>query len=320
MIQSTSAPEPTTPGQTSPDAASQKIDSPAAVSSGAKLPNISPERAQAIRLVVLDIDGTIAGINNEINPVVIETVRAVQRRGIQVAIATGRMFHSALRFHQALQLNLPLMAYQGALIQDPVVGTLHRHWTLDPAKALHLLAYFEAVEFQQHLSVHAYVNDQLYVRAITPETEQYCDRTGVTATPVGDLRPLIEAQPPTKLLALSENAAHIDFLYTHLRSQYTPAELYLTKSIATFFEATNPSVNKGTAVKYVAEELLGLQPAQVMTLGDNFNDVEMLEYAGIGIAMGSAPLPVQAIADWVAPDVEQDGAAIALRHILLNQG
>jgi Cof subfamily protein (haloacid dehalogenase superfamily) len=279
---------------------------------------IAPERAQAIRLVVLDIDGTIAGVGNDINPAVRTVVQAVRDKGIQVAIATGRMFHSALRFHQTLQLDLPLMAYQGALIQDPLSGTVHRHWTLDAAKALHLLDYFEQVDFKHHLSVHAYVNDQLYVRALTPETAQYCDRTGVTAIPVGDLRPLIETQEPTKLLALSESADHIDVLYTHLRSQYSPAELYLTKSIATFFEATNPLVNKGTAVQYVAEELLGLRAEQVLTIGDNFNDLEMLQYAGIGIAMGSAPLPVQAIADWVAPDVEQDGAAIALEQLLLK--
>jgi Cof subfamily protein (haloacid dehalogenase superfamily) len=279
---------------------------------------IDPERAQAIRLVVLDIDGTISGIGNDISPAVREVVQAVRQKGIQVAIATGRMFHSALRFHQTLQLDLPLMAYQGALIQDPLSGTVHRHWTLDAAKALHLLDYFEEVDFKHHLSVHAYVNDRLYVRALTPETAEYCERTGVAAIPVGDLRPLIQEQQPTKLLALSESADHIDVLYTHLRSQYSPAELYLTKSIATFFEATNPLVNKGTAVRYVAEDLLGLRPEQALTIGDNFNDLEMLEYAGIGIAMGSAPLPVQAVADWVAPDVEQDGAAIALEQILLK--
>ncbi len=54
-----------------------------------------------------------------------------------------------------------------------------------------------------------------------------------------------------------------------------------------------------------------------MTVGDNFNDVEMLEYAGIGVAMGSSPAKVQAIANWVAPDVEQDGAAAAIEKFLL---
>lgn len=280
--------------------------------------NINPDRGEAIRLVVLDIDGTIAGENNEISPRVQHAVRAVRNKGIQVAIATGRMFHSALRFYETLDLDLPLMTYQGALIQEPKTGKVHRHWTLAKPTALQLLAYFEQVDFQEHLSVHAYVNDRLYVRKVTPESQLYSDRTGVKLFPIGDLKDLLEQHEPTKLLALSQNADHIDLLYTNLRSQYSPAELYLTKSIATFFEATNPLVNKGTAVKYIAEELLGISPHQVLTIGDNFNDVEMIQYAGIGVAMGNAPEPVKALADWIAPDVEGDGAAIALSKILLG--
>lgn len=293
------------------------IEFPAAATATAPL-TLDPQRAESIRLVVLDIDGTIAGENNDIAPHVQAAVRAVQAKGIQVAIATGRMFHSALRFYEVLDLDLPLMAYQGALIQEPKTGKVHRHWTLAQPTALQLIDYFEQVDFQQHLSVHAYVKDRLYVRAITPESQLYSDRTGVTLYPIGDLRTLIQEHEPTKLLALSQNAAHIDSLYTHLRIQYSPAELYLTKSIATFFEATNPLVNKGTAVQYIAEELLGLSPHQVLTIGDNFNDIEMLQYAGIGVAMGNAPDPVKAFADWVAPDVESHGAAIALSQILLG--
>jgi len=80
-----------------------------------------------IRLLVLDIDGTIAGQSNQISLRVREAIRQVQQRGIEVAIATGRMYQSALRFHQALGSTLPLMAYQGAYIKHPQSQTLHRH-------------------------------------------------------------------------------------------------------------------------------------------------------------------------------------------------
>jgi hypothetical protein len=122
---------------------------------------------------------------------------------------------------------------------------------------------------------------------------------------------------PTKVLALSDDTAIIEQMLGSLRKQYTPAELYLTKSVATFFEATNPAANKGAAVRYLAEEILGLNAQNVMTIGDNFNDLEMLEYAGLGVAMGNAPAQVQAIANWVAPDVEEDGAAAAIEAFVL---
>jgi Cof subfamily protein (haloacid dehalogenase superfamily) len=272
--------------------------------------------AKEIKLLVLDIDGTIAGESNTISAGVKQAIVAAQARGIQVAIATGRMYSSALRFHQDIRSTLPLMAYQGAWIQDPITQKIHRHWVVSREIAHRLLNYFEQPELRSLLSVHFYINDQLYVRELTTETQIYAERSGVIPILVGDLRQVLTNEP-TKILALCDDTDVIDKLLGNLRRQYTPAELYLTKSVATFFEATNASVNKGTAVRYLAEELLGLQLANVMAIGDNFNDVEMLEYVGFGVAMGNAPAAVQAIAKWVAPSVEEDGAAVAIEKFLL---
>ncbi|MEH2158622.1 Cof-type HAD-IIB family hydrolase [Nostoc sp.] len=272
--------------------------------------------AKDIKLLVLDIDGTIAGHSNTISEPVKQAIVAAQARGIQVAIATGRMYRSALRFHQDIGSTLPLMAYQGAWIQDPLTQKIYRHWVVSREIAHQLLDYFEQPELRSLLSVHFYINDQLYVRELTKETKIYAERSGIIAIPVGDLRQALTNEP-TKILALSDDTDVIDKLLGNLRRQYTPAELYLTTSVATFFEATNASVNKGTAIRYLAEELLGLQLANVMAIGDNFNDVEMLEYAGLGVAMGNAPSGVQAIAQWVAPSVEENGAAVAIEKFLL---
>lgn len=270
-----------------------------------------------IKLLVLDIDGTIAGQSNTLSHPVKEVIAAVQAKGIKVAIATGRMYCSALRFHQEIGSTLPLVAYQGAWIQDPNTQEIHRHLSVSREIALQLLEYFEQPDLRSLLSVHFYINDQLYVREITKETESYQQRCGVNAIPVGDLRQLLDHEP-TKILALCDDASLIQQLLTNLRHRYKPTELYMTTSVATFIEAANTHVNKGNAVRYLAEEMLGLESHNVMTIGDNFNDVEMLSYAGISVAMGDAPDQVQAIADWVAPSVELDGAAIAMEKFLLN--
>jgi len=269
-----------------------------------------------IKLLVLDIDGTIAGESNQISQPVKKAIQAVQAKGVKVAIATGRMYCSALRFHQDINSDLPLMVYQGALIKDPATEKTLRHWPVSRDMALRLLDYFERPELLKLLSVHFYINDRLYVREITKETEIYAGRSNIKPIPVGDLRTVLDREP-TKVLALSDDTEIIEHLLGTLRQQYTPAELYLTKSVATFFEATNPWVNKGTAVRYLAEEILGLQACNVMAVGDNFNDIEMLEYAGIGVAMGNGPDEVQAIAHWVAPTVEQDGVVAAIEKFIL---
>ncbi|MBD2603346.1 Cof-type HAD-IIB family hydrolase [Scytonema hofmannii FACHB-248] len=272
--------------------------------------------ATDIKLLVLDIDGTIAGESNNLSQKVISAIAAVKAKNIKVAIATGRMYRSALRFHQKINSTLPLLAYQGAWIQDPITQKIHRHLSVSREMAEKLLDYFEQPELRSLLSVHFYINDELYVRELTTETEIYAERSNIVPIVVGDLRSSLSNEP-TKILALCDDIDIIKNLLGNLRRQYTPSELYLTTSVATFFEATNPLVNKGTAVRYLAEEVLGLQRTNVMTIGDNFNDLEMLEYAGIGVAMGNAPEEVQAIATWVAPNVEQDGAATAIEKFLL---
>jgi Cof subfamily protein (haloacid dehalogenase superfamily) len=275
------------------------------------------KNGKEIKLLVLDIDGTIAGDSNNLSMTVKEVIAAVQAKGIQVAIATGRMYRSAVRFHREIGSTLPLVAYQGAWIQDPNTQKIHRHLPVSREIAHQLLEYFEQSQWRSLLSVHFYINDQLYVREITKETEMYAERSGVTPIPVGDLRKVLNDEP-TKVLALCDDANLIQQLLGNLRRQYKPAELYMTTSVATFLEAANTHVNKGNAVRYLAEEMLGLESHNVMTIGDNFNDVEMLDYAGIGVAMGDAPAEVQAIAHWVAPSVEADGAAVAMEKFLLS--
>lgn len=269
-----------------------------------------------IKLLVLDIDGTIAGESNTIRPAVHHAIQAAKAKGVEVALATGRMYCSALRFHHDIGSTMPLLAYQGAWIQDPRTQKIHRHLPVAKATALQLLDYFEEPQLRLLLSVHFYINDRLYVRELTAETQLYCQRSGIEPIAVGDLRQVLTNEP-TKVLALSDDVALIDRLLGSLRQRYTPAELYMTKSVATFFEATHPSVNKAIAVRYLAEECLSIQAANVMTIGDNFNDVEMLQYAGVGVAMGNAPIEVKEIAHWVAPSVEEDGAAAAIKEFIL---
>ncbi len=188
-----------------------------------------------IRLLVLDIDGTIAGESNQISEPVLRTIQAAQAKGIQVALATGRMYRSALRFHQAIDSTLPLTCYQGALIEDPATRRVHRHKPVSHHLALQLLEHFEEPELRSVLSVHVYLNDRLYVREITPASKAYGERTGVEPIPVGDLRQFLTAEP-TKILALCDDVAVIDNLLGALRRRYTPAELYMTTSVATFLK------------------------------------------------------------------------------------
>lgn len=269
-----------------------------------------------IRLIVVDVDGTIAGSSNEVNQPVLEAIAAVRKKGIPVTVGTGRMYRSAARFHKAINSNLPLIVYNGAWIQEPDGGTLHRHIPIAEEIAVDLLDYLEQPRWRAALSINFYVDDTLYVRELSVETEIYRKRSGITAVAVGDLRTLAP-RGTTKILAMGEDPTLIERLWTDLQLRYNGGDLYFTQSTKTFFEVTHRDATKGNATKFLAEELLGLQPENVMAIGDNFNDVTMLSYAGFGVAMGNAPPEVKEVADWVAPDVESDGVAATLERFVL---
>lgn len=274
-------------------------------------------RTAEIKLLIVDIDGTIAGESNQVSPRVKQAIKAAQDRGIRVGIATGRMYKSALRFHHEIGADVPIMAYQGAWIQDPATGITHRHQPVPVEIARELIDYFEQSHLLDQLSIHVYRDDCLYVRGINSDTELYIGRSGIGVSPVADLRTVLTDRP-TKILAMSEDTELIEQLRLDLRQRYQPEQLHVTTSVPIFLETTQAGVNKASAIDYVAQELLGITAENVLAIGDNYNDVEMIAYAGIGVAMGNAPAAVQSLADWVAPDIEADGVAVAIEKFILN--
>lgn len=271
----------------------------------------------AIKLLVLDIDGTIVGDSNQIKNPVKLAIEAAQKQNIQVTLATGRMYRSALPYYEQIESNLPLIAYNGAWIQNPQTEE-KQHLPIAKEIALELLDYFESPAMNPYFGVHCYLEDKLYVKEITQSTKEYEERSQVSALPVGDLRKVLQSNP-TKVLAIAHKPKMIKKCFPELKERYSTGKLHLTQSAHNLLEAMHPQVNKGTAVQYLAENILGITKEEVMAIGDNFNDLEMLQYAGLGIAMGSAPSELKEIANWVAPDVEADGVAVAIHKFLEKQ-
>lgn len=120
------------------------------------------------------------------------------------------------------------------------------------------------------------------------------------------------------MLAISRNAPLMAQLMTELGQKLQGQNVHFTQSTEIYFEVTHAEATKGLAVQHLAEEVLGISPKEILAIGDNFNDLEMLQYAGVGVAMGNAPPEVQARADWVTGDVEEDGVSLALTKFCLG--
>jgi len=269
-----------------------------------------------IRLLVLDLDRTIVCNSNKISQGVKDVVKEVSNRGIEVVLATGRMYRSAKLFHEYLELNTPIIAYNGAWLQNPQTDEILKYQPVCPIVAHELIDFYEQSHLLGEVDVHLYHDDELYVREVTANTLLYSKRSQTLPKTIEDLR-IISTLSPTKVLAFSTNTELIQKTTQELLQVFPREKINISQSSKTLIEANHPQASKGKTVGYLCEKNFGFTWDQVMAIGDNFNDLELLEYASIGVAMGDAPATVQAAAQWVAPSVEDDGAVIAIRKFLL---
>jgi len=277
---------------------------------------VPSKTATDIRLLVLDLDGTIVDESNHIRDSVAEAVDLVKRKGVAVAIATGRRFQSSLPAYDLIGSTVPLICYEGGLIRERGTGFTHRHWPLGPHVLAQILDLTERLNLSGRLSVHFHIQDDLYVSNLNEASSKFFEGSTVEPIVVNDMRPLLN-QATTKVMVMSDDNEVITRLSHQLKNSQSRTRVKEYKSI-TFLEAFHPAVNKRVAVSYLAEEIMKLRPENVMAVGDDFTDIEMLQYAGIGVAMGNAPTAVKECADWVTTTIEEDGVARAIETLILH--
>ncbi|MCR4419141.1 MAG: Cof-type HAD-IIB family hydrolase [Clostridia bacterium] len=265
------------------------------------------------RLVAVDLDGTLLNRNWEISPRAKEAVRAVRERGVFVTLATGRMYASAIRYARELELDLPLITYNGAVVKTSSEGLVIYERLLPRHYAREIIALVQ----EKSYPINLYFNhggDRLYVDRISAAARRYAFQSSVPFYEVPDLRSLLD-RDPIKLVVLGEEEL-LDALAEESRARWG-RELYITKSEPTYLEYLHPEATKGRALAAVAQHL-GVAREEVMAIGDSFNDVEMFRYAGLAVAMGNAREEIKAAADYVAPPNEEEGVAAVLEQFILR--
>lgn len=277
---------------------------------------VRSEQVADIRLLVLDVDGTIADRSNRVRDSVAWAVDSARRRGVAIVIATGRSYQCSLSTYDLIGSNLPLICFDGALIREPSTGFVHRHWPLQSHVAAKMLDHTERLGLSSRLSINLHMQDTLYVSNLNDAAIEYFERSNVEPVVVNDLRQVLN-QATTKVTVLSDDVCDIARLFGQLRNTYSRIQVRHDESMA-LLEAFHPAVNKRLAVSYLAEEILSLDPENVMVIGDDFTDIEMIRYAGIGVAMAHAPEAVRSSADWVTTTIERDGVARAIEKWILR--
>jgi Cof subfamily protein (haloacid dehalogenase superfamily) len=263
-----------------------------------------------IRLVALDLDGTLVGEDLVVRPRVREAIAAAQAQGVAVTIVTGRMFAATKPFVRSLAIDGPIVCYQGAAIFDATSGAALRETDVRTDVAR------ETLEWAHEHGVHAqcYADDTLYVEQINRFSRRYTTLSRVEPVVVPSLRGAFAERPTIKIVLVDDpdrSEQHLAALQTLLGKR-----AYITRSNVDFVEILDPAVNKGEALAFVATRH-GVTLDQTLAVGDAWNDVPLLDAAAVGVAMGSGPPELLSHADHVVADVAHDGVAEAIERYVL---
>ena len=271
-----------------------------------------------IGLIALDLDGTLIGEDLVLGQRTLAAIAAARERGVAVSIVTGRMTSSALPYARALGLVDPIVAYQGALVRalpppasDPRLGRILAHRPLAADAAREVIAWATSVGLAPHVN-HL---ERFVMQADDPRAEDYSSWLGARDEVVADLRAWL-THPISKVIAVAAASDPIpESVLAEGRRRFA-GRAAVTISHPRFLEFLAPGVSKLVGVHHLARRA-GIPLGRVLAIGDQFNDVEMIAGVGHGAAMRSAPASVRAAARYVAPPVDEEGAAQMIEQLVL---
>jgi|BEDMetMinimDraft_2_1075160.scaffolds.fasta_scaffold00374_9 Cof subfamily protein (haloacid dehalogenase superfamily) len=258
------------------------------------------------QLIAVDLDGTLVDQQLQLDPRDVEAAKLARSKGIRVIVATGRMFESALPFVNALGIDGPLVCYQGALVKD-LDGTLLHFAPLSSEVANKLLDYAR----DQYLTLIAYNNGDIVVERMDEGARIYAATARREPKVIQDLRPLMANGVPKLVIVADQIRIEREL---EILSKMFSGKADFVISQPRFLEITAAGINKKYGLEYVAKRL-GINRENVVALGDSYNDLEMIRWAGIGASVANAPAEVKAEADIVVTSVGNAPLACLLKEL-----
>ena len=278
-----------------------------------------------IRLLAIDIDGTLLDSRGRLPPAHHDALHEAIGRGIRLALVTGRSFHFTQPLARSLDLPLTLIVNNGAVVKDAAGATELRH-VLPRDAALDVLTRTRAYEDSVAVVFDREPGDgderQIVFDRMDwthPNRQGYYEKNRAFIAAASPLADALTEDPiqvmfngavgAMRALAADLRAAPGAGRYTVAITEYEHRDFSLV-------DVNGAGCSKGTTVARWTERL-GLSPGEVMAVGDNLNDLEMLEFAGVGVVMGNAAAALKTRGFHLTGTNDEDGLAAAIRRFAL---
>lgn len=262
------------------------------------------------KLIAADLDGTILDDTYTVRPELLSCINAGRARGVELAVATGRLYPSALPFIKDLGVCLPVIASNGAVVREPASGDLI--YDLPLARELAV----EALKLTAGGSAQRFVNirDTFYTDATEEASRKYSEALKIRFTRRIPLEDAVTEDPT--MIVMRDREDEVARLTGMLRAHFGD-RLYLANSKPFFIDINHPGVSKGAALLNLCRRI-GIKPEEVIAIGDGWNDLEMFKVAGLGVAVANAPEGLKEKADYVCAEASYRGVMEVIGRFILG--
>lgn len=265
------------------------------------------------KLITIDMDGTLLNRDKKITEYTKEMIKKAKSLGVYVVLASGRPLKGLLPYLKELDLTGQddyVIGFNGAIVQKVDTGEI-LHKAFITGKDMK-----ELYDMSKELGVnyHAFTDTIFIAEKNSKYTQVECDLNSIELELV-DMHSRDDNEGIIKTMCIDEP----EILDEAIKK--IPAEVYekysVVKSAPFFLEFLNKKATKGLAVKFLAEHL-GIKQEEVISFGDEENDFSMIEYAGLGVAMGNAISEVKEISNFITKTNEENGVAYAIEKFVIN--
>lgn len=271
-----------------------------------------------IKLLCMDMDGTLLNSRGEISKRNLDAINKAHDKGVKVTISTGRMFTSARYYADLVEIKVPIIATNGAYIREKDRDEIIYKATLGKKRCEDILKVLRKYEIYPHFNT----PDIIFTEKIIYASKSYTNMNKtlpkdrqIDIRIVENWEDIFETYQDEILKCICYDT-DIEKIKCAKEELLKNEELEVVSSRMDNFEVMCKGVSKGRAVE-VLSGFYDIKKEEIMCIGDNENDISMIKYAGMGVAMGNGEEFVKKIANYVTASNDEDGVAKAIEKLIL---
>ena len=274
--------------------------------------NRFPEMNREYQLLVTDIDGTLLNDNNQVTPKTLEAFQQIKREGIKIALATGRFFPDAHYFAKRIACHCPMILIHGAVIQS-FEGSIISQQIL-PTESIPVLV---ELAQKEEIPYQIFQDDRFIMPRKTKWNDIYINNSEIKPLIISDIVQYLKLHQDVFAFTFFGTPERLDSMRKKIEEKLN-GSISIANAHPNLLEVVAQGVNKGKTLKKLAS-YLEIPLSKVIAIGDNYNDIEMIKMAGLGVAMGNAHQEVKDVATYITTDNNHDGIAHFISTLLSHQ-